>query len=84
MPSLNEWHQLSWAAQQGAQVTAIMNPWNGPGTSFNSDYAASINDLRAAGANLTAYRAEVAQAVAQYQGIDLRRFALTPSGFQQR
>ncbi|MDR7333760.1 spherulation-specific family 4 protein [Roseateles asaccharophilus] len=55
MPSLNEWHQLSWAAQQGAQVTAIMNPWNGPGTSFNSDYAASINDLRAAGGKVIGY-----------------------------
>jgi hypothetical protein len=55
MPSLNEWHQLSWAAQQGAQVTAIMNPWNGPGTAFNSDYAASINDLRAAGGKVIGY-----------------------------
>jgi hypothetical protein len=55
MPSLNEWHQLTWAAQQGAQVTAIMNPWNGPGTSFNSDYAASISDLRAAGGKVIGY-----------------------------
>jgi hypothetical protein len=44
------------------------------------------HDLRAAGAGpaLAAYRAEVAQAVAQQQGIDLRRFALTPAGFQAR
>jgi hypothetical protein len=55
MPSQNEWHQLTWAAQQGAQVTAIMNPGNGPGTAFNSDYAASINALRAAGGKVIGY-----------------------------
>lgn len=55
MPSQNEWHQLTWAAQQGASVTAIMNPWNGPGTGFNSDYAASINSLRAAGGKVIGY-----------------------------
>ena len=44
------------------------------------------HDLQAAGGgpDLIAYRAEVAQAVAQQQGIDVRRFALTPSGFQTR
>ncbi len=42
-------------------------------------------DLRVAGpAALSAYRNEVAQSVAQQQGIDLRRFALTPAGFQPR
>lgn len=48
--------------------------------------AARHQDLRnaGAGAQVVAYRAEVAQAVAQWQGIDLRRFALTPSGFQER
>ncbi|MBR0671628.1 DUF6683 family protein, partial [Neoroseomonas soli] len=46
--------------------------------------AARHQDLRAAGGDLLAYRAEVAQAVVQFQGIDLRRFALTPAGFQQR
>ena len=48
--------------------------------------AARHQDLRNAGtgAQVIAYRAEVAQAVAQWQGIDLRRFALTPSGFQER
>eukprot|EP01031_Cornospumella_fuschlensis_P009052 gene9052-11123_t len=45
MPSQNEWHQLTWAAQQGAQVTAIMNPGNGPGAASNSDYVASVNEL---------------------------------------
>lgn len=48
--------------------------------------AARHEDLRNAGAGpqVIAYRAEVAEAVAQWQGIDLRRFALTPSGFQER
>lgn len=55
MPSLNEWHQLSWAAQQGAQVMAIMNPGNGPGSASNSDYVASINELRAAGGKVIGY-----------------------------
>lgn len=55
MPSQNEWHQLSWAAQQGAQVTAIMNPGNGPGTASNSDYVASINEFRAAGGKVLGY-----------------------------
>ena len=55
MPSQNEWHQLTWAAQQGAQVTAIMNPGNGPGTSLNSDYVSSVNELRAAGGKVIGY-----------------------------
>ena len=44
------------------------------------------HDLRMAGggAALAAFRNEVAQAVAQQQGIDVRRFALTPAGFQPR
>jgi hypothetical protein len=48
--------------------------------------AARHHDLQAAGeaAPLAAFRAEVAEAVAQQQGIDLRRFTLTPAGFQAR
>lgn len=48
--------------------------------------AARHQDLRNAGGGpqVIAYRAEVAEAVAQWQGIDLRRFTLTPSGFQER
>lgn len=48
--------------------------------------AARHEDLRNAGAGpqVIAYRTEVANAVARWQGIDLRRFALTPSGFQER
>jgi len=55
MPSLNEWHQLSWAAAQGAHVTAVMNPGNGPGLSSNSDYVASVNEFRAAGGQVIGY-----------------------------
>jgi hypothetical protein len=48
--------------------------------------AARANDLRVAGndAALNAFRAEVAATVARQQGIDLRRYALTPAGFQAR
>jgi hypothetical protein len=48
--------------------------------------AARHEDLRNAGAGpqVIAYRTEVANAVAQWQGIDLRRFALTPTGFEER
>lgn len=48
--------------------------------------AARTQDLRSAGSEpqLVAYRGEVAQAVAQWQGIDLRRFTLTPDGFQEQ
>lgn len=48
--------------------------------------AARHNELRAArdAAQLAAFRTEVADAVAQQQGIDLRRFTLTPAGFQPR
>ncbi|WP_457424221.1 spherulation-specific family 4 protein [Roseateles sp. P5_E7] len=55
MPSLNEWHQLTAAAQQGAQVTAIMNPGNGPGAASNSDYVTSVNAFRAAGGKVLGY-----------------------------
>ena len=48
--------------------------------------AARHQDLRNAGAGpqMIAYRTEVAEVVAQWQGIDLRRFTLTPTGFQER
>ncbi|MBW6401550.1 hypothetical protein KPL78_27110 [Roseomonas sp. HJA6] len=48
--------------------------------------AARNQDLHNAGGGpqVAAYRTEVANAVAQWQGIDLRRFALMPSGFQER
>jgi hypothetical protein len=48
--------------------------------------AARHHDLQAAGAGraIQAFRTEVAESVAQQQGIDLRRFALTPAGFEAR
>ncbi len=55
MPSQNEWHQLSWAASQGADVMAIMNPGNGPGLASNSDYVASVDEFRAAGGKVIGY-----------------------------
>lgn len=55
MPALNEWHQLTWAAGQGANVTAIMNPGNGPGPASNSDYVTSVNAFRAAGGKVIGY-----------------------------
>lgn len=48
--------------------------------------ASRHQDLQNAGGGpqLIAYRTEVANAVAQWQGIDLRRFTLTSAGFQER
>ena len=51
----------------------------------NTAIATRHNELRQAGGQgLVAYRQEVAQAVSQQQGIDLRRFTLTSAGFQTR
>ncbi|KQW48237.1 hypothetical protein ASD88_25975 [Pelomonas sp. Root662] len=55
MPEHNEWHQLTWAAQQGADVAAIMNPGNGPGAASNSDYVTSVSAFRAAGGKVLGY-----------------------------
>ncbi|MFG6488745.1 spherulation-specific family 4 protein [Roseateles sp. BYS78W] len=55
MPSMNEWNQLTAAAGQGVQITAIMNPGNGPGTAPNSDYVASVDAFRAAGGKVLGY-----------------------------
>jgi len=55
MPSQNEWLQLTAAASQGARITAIMNPGNGPGTASNSDYVTAVNALRAAGGKVLGY-----------------------------
>jgi len=54
-PAVSEWTQLNDAAAKGAQITVIMNPGNGPGASFNSDYANGINKLRAAGGKVLGY-----------------------------
>ena len=54
-PAQNYWNDLSAAAAAGARVTAIMNPDNGPGTAFNSDYAGAISGFRAAGGKVLGY-----------------------------
>lgn len=55
MPSQNEWLDMTAAASQGVQITAIMNPGNGPGTASNSDYVTSVNAFRAAGGKVLGY-----------------------------
>lgn len=54
-PAQNYWNALTAAAAGGAQVTAIMNPDNGPGTTFNSDYEGAISGFRAAGGKVLGY-----------------------------
>jgi len=55
MPSQNEWLNLTSAASQGVQITAIMNPGNGPGAASNSDYVTAVNAFRAAGGKVLGY-----------------------------
>lgn len=54
-PAQSYWDELTAAAASGASVTAIMNPANGPGSAFNSDYAAAVNSFRAAGGKVLGY-----------------------------
>ncbi len=54
-PELNQWPQLTAALREGAQVTAIVNMANGPGTAVNSDYVKAIDDFRAAGGKVLGY-----------------------------
>ncbi len=54
-PTQSYWDELTAAAASGANVTAIMNPANGPGSAFNSDYAAAVNSFRAAGGKVLGY-----------------------------
>ena len=53
-PSQSYWDEMT-AAASGASVTAIMNPANGPGSAFNSDYATAVNSFRAAGGKVLGY-----------------------------
>lgn len=55
MPSLNEWKDMTAVASQGVQITAIMNPGNGPGAASNSDYVNAVNSFRAAGGKVLGY-----------------------------
>lgn len=54
-PAQSYWDELTAAAASGANVTAIMNPANGPGATFNSDYATAVNSFRAAGGKVLGY-----------------------------
>jgi hypothetical protein len=54
-PAQSYWDELTAAAASGANVTAIMNPANGPGAAFNSDYATAVNSFRAAGGKVLGY-----------------------------
>ncbi len=54
-PAQSYWDELTAAAASGANITAIMNPANGPGSAFNSDYAAAVTNFRAAGGKVLGY-----------------------------
>jgi hypothetical protein len=54
-PAQSYWDELTAAAASGISVTAIMNPANGPGSAFNSDYAAAVSGFRAAGGKVLGY-----------------------------
>ncbi len=54
-PAQSYWDELTAAAASGADITAIMNPANGPGGTFNSDYAAAVTNFRAAGGKVLGY-----------------------------
>lgn len=54
-PAQSFWDEMTAAAAQGARITAIVNPNNGPGDSANADYSAAINTFRAAGGRVLGY-----------------------------
>lgn len=54
-PAQSYWDELTAAAASGVDITAIMNPANGPGSAFNSDYAAAVGSFRAAGGKVLGY-----------------------------
>jgi Spherulation-specific family 4/PEP-CTERM motif len=54
-PALSYWDEMTAAAAAGAKITAIVNPNNGPGAAFNSDYSTAINAFRAAGGTVLGY-----------------------------
>jgi Spherulation-specific family 4 len=54
-PALSYWDEMTAAAAAGTKITAIVNPNNGPGAAFNSDYSTAINAFRAAGGTVLGY-----------------------------
>lgn len=60
-PQLSYWDDMTNALihaqeqHQNLNITAIMNPNNGPSSAANSDYAKAIQDFRAAGGKVVGY-----------------------------
>ena len=56
-PTDSTWSTVrqSAANHPGASVVAIINPFNGPGTTYDPAYASGINTLEAAGARVIGY-----------------------------
>lgn len=50
----SDWQDLNAAASQ-VPLTAIMNPFNGPGNSQDNNYVTAVNDLRSAGGKVIGY-----------------------------
>lgn len=54
-PAENLWAQMQSALAQGVQVTAILNPGNGPGAAPDPNYLAAVSAFRAAGGHVLGY-----------------------------
>ncbi|HEX2474206.1 MAG TPA: spherulation-specific family 4 protein [Lacipirellulaceae bacterium] len=50
----SDWNDLNAAASK-VPITAIMNPFNGPGNSLDANYVSAVNSLRAAGGRVIGY-----------------------------
>jgi len=50
----SDWNDLNSAAGH-VPITAIMNPFNGPGNSLDSNYSSAVNSFRAAGGRVIGY-----------------------------
>ena len=50
----SDWNDLT-AAADDVPITAIMNPFNGPGNSLDNNYVSAINSFRAAGGRVIGY-----------------------------
>jgi hypothetical protein len=54
-PSANSGWNAMTAAADDVDITAIMNPFNGPGGSLDANYVAAVNAFRAAGGRVIGY-----------------------------
>src|SRR3954469_12208672 len=50
----SDWNELT-AAADDVPVTAIMNPFNGPGNLRDNNYVSAVNSLRSAGGRVIGY-----------------------------